>query len=153
MKRIFALMMALAAIVLMGDVTAHAQNYAGGYQFGAGWQSNGGGGFFRGGTPREQPPYFAQFPPVYYSHIVPRPYGISPYAAPAGIAPVEMSFSIPAPMPITVRNPFFESKIETVSEGTEKSAEPTDNKSTLNLPVSTLDSTPVDFTTIWTATR
>ncbi len=152
MKRIFALMMALAAIVLMGDAAAQAQNYMGGYQFGAGWQSNG-GGFFRGGTPREQPPYFAQFPPVYYSHIVPRPYGISPYAAPAGIAPVEMSFPMPAPMPITVRNPFFESKIETVSEGTEKSAQPKDNESTSNLPSSMLDSTLVESTMISTATR
>ncbi|HWA98033.1 MAG TPA: hypothetical protein VG713_06050 [Pirellulales bacterium] len=30
----------------------------------------------------ERLPYFAQFPPVYYSYAVPRPYGFSPYAYP-----------------------------------------------------------------------
>jgi hypothetical protein len=28
------------------------------------------------------PPYFALFPPVYYSHVTPRPYGFSPFAYP-----------------------------------------------------------------------
>lgn len=30
-------------------------------------------------------PYYALHPPVYYSHIVPRPYGYSPYAYPPNI--------------------------------------------------------------------
>ena len=153
MKRIFALIVALAAIVLVGNEAAQAQNYVGGYQFGAGLQSNCGGGFFRGGTPREQAPYFAQYPPVYYSHIVPRPYGISPYAAPAGIAPVEMSVPMPAPMPITVRNPFFESKIETVSDGTEKSADSSENKTTLNVVQPKLENSVVETQSIATVDR
>jgi hypothetical protein len=53
----------------------------------------------------EEPPYFAKFPPVYYSHIVRRPYGVSPYAAPPGIAPVEMA--VPAPLPVTITNPHY----------------------------------------------
>ncbi|HAY78733.1 MAG TPA: hypothetical protein DCY79_02870 [Planctomycetaceae bacterium] len=42
-----------------------------------------------GGLPRSYqyrvpvPPYFAVHPPVYYSHRVYRPYGLSPYAWPA----------------------------------------------------------------------
>lgn len=30
-------------------------------------------------------PHFAAFPPVYYSHVVPRPYGYSPYAYVPGV--------------------------------------------------------------------
>lgn len=30
------------------------------------------------------PPYYAMFPPVYYSYPVPRPYGYSPFAYPPG---------------------------------------------------------------------
>lgn len=34
-------------------------------------------------------PYFALYPPVYYSQSVPRPYGYSPFALPPGTKPVE----------------------------------------------------------------
>jgi hypothetical protein len=34
--------------------------------------------------PHDSPPYFALYPPVYYSHPIPRPYGFSPYAYPPG---------------------------------------------------------------------
>jgi len=34
-------------------------------------------------------PYFSLYPPVYYSHSVPRPYGYSPFALPAGVQPAE----------------------------------------------------------------
>lgn len=56
--------------------------------------------------PREDLPYFAKFPPVYYSGIVARPYGISPYAAPPGIVPVEMTVA-PPPQPALIKNPFY----------------------------------------------
>lgn len=118
MKRVLAVLVAIAAVVALSDNQAQAQNFVGGYQFGAGLQSNCGGGLFRGGyAAREQPPYFALYPPVYYSHIVPRPYGISPFAAPAGIAPVELS----VPVPISIKNPHFDSSMETVSEINEAS--------------------------------
>ncbi len=59
-----------------------------------------------GFSTREEPPYFAKFPPVYYSHIVRRPYGVSPYAAPPGIAPVEMQAQY-QPVPEVIVNPYF----------------------------------------------
>ena len=84
--------------------------YGAGYGYGAGFFANqfGPRGFV---TPREQPPYFATYPPVYYSGIVRRPYGISPYAAPAGITPVEMSI----PAPVTITNPFYDKEVAPVS--------------------------------------
>ena len=91
---------------------------ADGYRFGSGVGFSRGLFFGPRLVPREQPPYFAQFPPVYYSGIVRRPYGISPYAAPPGIAPVELS----VPQPVTVKNPFFEKEVAPVSN--EKSEKP-----------------------------
>ncbi len=93
------------------STTVDAQIYNDGYQFGAGFRNSYGfcGGFL---TPREQPPYFATFPPVYYSGIVKRPYGISPYAAPAGIVPVELTVA----QPLTVINPFFQNEVAPVSD-------------------------------------
>lgn len=117
MKRLLALVAAIAAVTVMTEATASAQGFGNGYQFGAGFNQGFGncGGFGFRATPREQPPYFAQFPPVYYSHIVKRPYGISPYAAPPGIAPVEMNYV--APEPVTVTNPFFGRKAEEAVAG------------------------------------
>ncbi len=39
---------------------------------------------FGGGMNYQSPPYYAVFPPVYYSHPVPRTYGYSPFAYPPG---------------------------------------------------------------------
>jgi hypothetical protein len=116
---------AIAMTACLSDATAQAQVYQDGYLFGAGLRAqcyNGGingaiNGINRGLTryELEQPPYFAKYPPVYYSHVVKRPYGISPYAAPAGIAPIEMSFGVP----ISVKNPFFPNSIDNASESTD----------------------------------
>lgn len=110
------------------STSADAQIYNDGYQFGAGYRQHCGflGGFL---TPREQPPYFATFPPVYYSGIVKRPYGISPYAAPAGIVPVELTIA----QPLTVTNPFFQNEVTPVSDELESepsSVDENDNKVT-----------------------
>ena len=54
----------------------------------------------------KQPPYFSQFPPVYYSStIIPRPFGWSPFA----LRPTDFD-QIPrvAPEPKTVENPHVE---------------------------------------------
>ncbi len=111
MSKLFFLAVALVVSAFFCESNATAQSFHQGYQFGAGFQSAGmgqcgGGGFYRSMS-REQPPYFAQFPPVYYSHVVPRPYGISPYAAPAGIAPVEMSVPVLVPNPVSIKNPHY----------------------------------------------
>ena len=117
MKRIIAMAAALAAIVIFAQGNAQAQTtlHPGGFPFpgmsacGGGFGFGGGIGF--GGFPlqldREQPPYFAKFPPVYYSHAVKRPYGVSPYAAPAGVVPVEMSHPLPSVDPVLIENPHF----------------------------------------------
>lgn len=51
-------------------------------------------------------PYFAAYPPVYYSYIVARPYGYSPFAYPPGTRTPEIA---PEPIhPETVINPYVE---------------------------------------------
>jgi hypothetical protein len=131
MKRILALAAMAATTLLIFNSSASAQGYYnGGYEFGAGINASryyGGRnpfndgrflGFNRFGLARQQLdrrfdrpsdlPYFAKFPPVYYSHIVKRPYGVSPFAAPSGITPVEMT----VPAPIDIQNPYFGQPIE-----------------------------------------
>lgn len=128
MKPMPRLLATLAIAALLGTVsTAKAQGgYNNGYGFGLGFglgngfpypgmdcnPGMGGNGYFPfrgfGPSPRvDEPPYFAKFPPVYYSDIVRRPYGVSPYAAPPGIVPVEMQ---PMAAPVRIVNPHF--KIE-----------------------------------------
>jgi hypothetical protein len=128
MKRILTIAFAIVAVTIMTDSSANAQINSSGFGFGVGINQAGLG--FGGGRSFEQPPFFARFPPVYYSRIVRRPYGISPYAAPPGIAPVELS--VPAPVPTTVKNQFFNSKVAPVSEAatTKEPVSKTDDKTT-----------------------
>ena len=139
MKRILAIAFAIVAVTIMTDASANAQINSSGFGFGVGVNQAGGAAFggrrgfgFLGPINSvrrfEQPPYFARFPPVYYSHIVRRPFGISPFAAPPGIAPVELS----VPVPATVKNKYFDSNIAPVSEEmeVEKAMKDVDNKTT-----------------------
>jgi hypothetical protein len=137
MKRVLALAVAMTAITMMAETDANAQGYHQGYNFGVGVNAavrpgiRYGNYYHRRGLiglnqfrdnslsrdfRREKPPYFAQFPPVYYSHIVKRPYGVSPYAAPSGIVPVEMLG--PAPDPVSVKNPFFSQEVSPAKSST-----------------------------------
>ena len=107
MKRILILAIAAVAMVFTTSTDASAQSYSNGYAFGTGIGQSFRGGF-GGGSRFTAPPYFAQFPPVYYNGIVRRPYGISPYAAPPGIAPVELH-AIPEQIaPLTIKNTYVE---------------------------------------------
>jgi len=46
-------------------------------------------------------PYYAAHPPVYYSHIIPRPYGYCPYAyLPGVVAPDRVA------TPLRITNPY-----------------------------------------------
>jgi hypothetical protein len=54
-------------------------------------------------------PYFAQHPPVYYSYVVPRPYGYSPYAYPGTVMTPERA---PQAKPATIINPFVRRKAD-----------------------------------------
>jgi hypothetical protein len=143
MSKLFSLTVALIATVLIVQSNAQAQMYPQGFQLGAGMQAGGFGncgnfGRFFHSIPREQPPYFAQFPPVYYSHIVPRPYGFSPYAVPGGILPAEMTVPVYLPNPTIIKNPHFhgeviEEPLPVVipsDEAEEKKAEPTSARKT-----------------------
>ena len=73
----------LGVLVLLLGVSSTAQaqwGFGGGFGYGGGLGF--GGGFANGAYTLEPPPYFSLFPPVYYSHITPRPYGFSPFAYP-----------------------------------------------------------------------
>ncbi|MEX0678469.1 MAG: hypothetical protein WD063_15420 [Pirellulales bacterium] len=48
-------------------------------------------------------PYYALFPPVYYSYPVARPYGYSPFAYPPGTVTPEATQKV---APVEYRNPF-----------------------------------------------
>ena len=106
----------LAAILAATIFSAAAQAqypYGGfGYGGGWGWQSGYGQGVFPGYGPR--PPYFALYPPVYYSHeIVRRPVGPSPFAYPSWYTPqykMAVAGERPAPQPLAIVNPFVKAK-------------------------------------------
>ncbi len=142
MTKVFSVCIAALAI-LTTTASADAQSYSHGYQFGSGFRSfndcgrfDGLGGGFSRTYPREQLPYFAQFPPVYYSHIVPRPIGFSPYALPPGIMPAEMQVAPPVstPNPTVIPNPYY----GTATEGMEhEQAAPVNEKVNENATAST----------------
>jgi hypothetical protein len=133
-------LMIAAALVVLACGTQSVQAQTNGYQFGvglgyAGFDGYDGYGFnchrnFFGlpiaPTPRiDAPPFFALYPPVYYSKdIVARPYGVSPFAAPPGIVPVEMG----AIVPLHQSNPYFVEPMPsegapTPQDGTQSSSE------------------------------
>lgn len=47
-------------------------------------------------------PYFALHPPVYYSEVVPRTYGYSPFAYPPGVMTPDLACVV---QPVTINNP------------------------------------------------
>ena len=110
--RIYAVCGLLACLVALafGADTCQAQGWDhAGYHY---WYSHY-SGLYGPHSPNMQRgiPHFAAFPPVYYSHVVPRPYGYSPYAYVAGV--VTPSFELcqprhrcPAPAPVSIANPY-----------------------------------------------
>jgi len=114
----------LGALALLLGMTSAASaqwgfgGYGGGYGYGYG---------FGEAYSMNPPPYFAMFPPVYYSGITPRPYGFSPFAYPPGVMTPQPSVvstggyrryarrpvasrastaSAPRPAPVIIENPF-----------------------------------------------
>lgn len=57
-------------------------------------------------------PYYAAFPPVYYSHPVPRTYGYSPFAYPPGVMTPEVEVATP----VAIENPYFRKAEEATVE-------------------------------------
>lgn len=80
-----------------------------------GWSS---GGWFPGCFPRssdlEQLPHYALFPPVYYSHPVPRTYGHNPFA---NLPELKTILEIQSVGPALVRNPWVRSAAEPSADG------------------------------------
>jgi hypothetical protein len=52
---------------------------------------------------QQELPYYAKFPPVYYSYPVPRTYGYSPFAYPPGTMTPEIE---PESAPLEIQNPY-----------------------------------------------
>lgn len=72
-------------------------------------------------------PYFAAFPPVYYSYPVPRTYGNSPFAYPPGVMTPEVVETVE---PAIIDNPHVESSLPT-----KKSAPEIKKESTVDSPI------------------
>lgn len=86
MSRIFGLLLAgvgFASVVSMGS-SAQAQ----GFGYGNGFGFNGFAAYPYNST--QTIPYFALYPPVYYSAPIPRTYGYSPFAYPACVMTPEL---------------------------------------------------------------
>lgn len=118
LHRLLSLALLLGSLTAASDLQAqnvYGRSYGEGYGFGLGAQAPFFVGNFGYVRPSEELPYFAKFPPVYYSHIVPRPYGVSPYAAPPGIVPTEYMVQ-PLAQPEVIRNPYVDQALEAVTE-------------------------------------
>ncbi|NOZ39074.1 MAG: hypothetical protein GXP24_02460, partial [Planctomycetes bacterium] len=61
-------------------------------------------------------PYFAAFPPVYYSAPVARPYGYSPFAYPPGVMTPEVAEVVAQ----EIINPYVPASIESVTDEVDK---------------------------------
>ena len=83
-----------AAGTLGGQAHAQCGPYGGGYGFGA-WDM---GRLY--GVMADNVPYFAAFPPVYYSAPVPRTYGYSPFAYPPGVMTPDLVETVSEPQVI-----------------------------------------------------
>ncbi len=121
MKRLTCLAVALLASFAIGNQEVEAQDFGGpgfqAYHLGGIGTFNGFNGFDSlGFVTRERPPFFALYPPVYYSdEIVRRPVGISPFAAPPGVRPVELGGGGKANS-LTIKNPFFKPEAAKIAD-------------------------------------
>jgi hypothetical protein len=97
MVRRITLGIGLAFVVALTASSAQAQFGAGGY--GIGFYNYGNGG----GINQPSIPYYALYPPVYYSFPVARTYGYSPFAYPPGVMTPDV---IPNSGPIEFQNPY-----------------------------------------------
>jgi hypothetical protein len=111
----------LAAVVAASAGTADRANAqgafgcAGGYGYGYGaWDV---GRMYQ--VLANNVPYYAAFPPVYYSLPVPRTYGYSPFAYPPGV----MTPEVVVADPVAIENPYFSGTSGTASTGDAKASQ------------------------------
>jgi hypothetical protein len=95
----------IVALCLMAPSSASAYwpyGYGGGY---GGWGYGYGWGWNAATQYRPAPPYFALYPPVYYSPFIQaRHYGASPFAWAGGMEPITY---VPSPGPMAVAEPMM----------------------------------------------
>lgn len=94
-----AMFLAVACMQLTTDSAQAQQGLYGGYGYGA----YDVGRLYR--VLADNVPYYAAFPPVYYSVPVPRTYGYSPFAYPPGVRTPEIAADA---MPVEIINPHFQ---------------------------------------------
>jgi hypothetical protein len=87
--------LAIALVVGMGPTAKACDGYGGGYGWdcGMGWLYQ---------SLQYNVPYYAAFPPVYYSYPVPRTYGYSPFAYPPGVMTPDVTIDS---QPLEIINP------------------------------------------------
>jgi len=109
-------LLSIVLLALSAPTTANAYwPYWGGW----GWGNSGYGlGFNYGQSSLGNPPYYAIYPPVYYSpQITARHYGASPFAWPAGFQPITYTAQgeVSIPEPDIIENPFVTPKVKQTS--------------------------------------
>ncbi|TWT32087.1 hypothetical protein [Blastopirellula retiformator] len=88
----------------------------------------GGFGYYSNNVPT--PPYYAIHPPVYYSHSVARPYGISPFAISSYQPSQRVVYQAPTPEPQVVINPYVATEVPVATEEAAPVAETPSNEAT-----------------------
>ena len=99
MKR-FGTLILLSLVLAICFVFTSTASANGPFGCGDWWGINGPYGLY--GNRVNEVPYFAMFPPVYYSLPVPRSYGWSPFAYPPGT----MTPAVEPPKPQAITNPY-----------------------------------------------
>jgi hypothetical protein len=116
----------LAAMLLVGccagaqRAEAQCNGFGYGYGFGGYWDI---GRLYD--VLADNVPYYAAFPPVYYSYPVARTYGYSPFAYPPGV----MTPEIEGGMPLAIENPYFKGSVESAA-AEQKAEAPAVNRTT-----------------------
>lgn len=107
-RRLFALVVLAASFSAANQASAQC-GYGGGWGAYGAWDV---GRLY--GLLADRVPYYAAFPPVYYSVPVPRTYGYSPFAYPPGTMTPEVEVLAE---PLTITNPYFRGTDKTAAGG------------------------------------
>jgi len=118
-------LLSILSLFLIAPASASAYwpylGYGGYGGYGYGW------GFNQATNYVPSPPYFAIYPPVYYSHqITARHYGASPFAWSGGMEPITYvphPATAAAPEPMMVENPYFRGPKATSTQASASVAE------------------------------
>lgn len=136
-----ALLLGLACSLMAADNAKAQYGLNGSCGYGYGWGYDIGRLY---GVLADNVPYYAAFPPVYYSAPVPRTYGYSPFAYPPGVMTPDLVEDV---TPVEIINPHFKTSVESVDADTEDKITQTEDTApllVLNPYVSTrLAETPV----------